>query len=154
LIGIAQRTLDPQWQHKNLQKNKDPAVRATLSKAQANAWNDPEKANKRLNGQKEFWSDEANRAAKQDFYKSKKFMDAIDQRSNDPEFGRKISKGKMRPIVVPWGIFPSKRDAEQGGRDQGIKNIERLILKGLKEQVDQFFYVSKEEYILLTGLEP
>jgi hypothetical protein len=138
------------WLQKNILKNKDPELRKKLSKIQQSTWNDESKINNRLNGMHEYWSNDENRKSRQEFHKSDKFLNAIELRSKDPNFGKSISLSKMKPIHTPWGIYASKGEAEKQGKLQDIKNIERKILNGLKDDSENFYYISKEEYEKLT----
>ena len=45
-------------------------------------------------------------------------------------------------------------DSIKVGKEIGIKNTVRLVPKGLKTDPDNFYLISQEEYIMLTGIDP
>ena len=142
------------WLKKNTAKNSDEIIRKKLSEKQLASWNDPNTSASRLTGMKAFWSSQEGKEFAEQKKQSKVWLDSVEKRSKDPKFGQAISKGKWKPICVPWGIYQSKRDAEIQGKLLDIKNIERKILKGLKDDPPNYFYISREDYIQLTGQNP
>jgi hypothetical protein len=87
----------------------------------------------------------------------KKIADANTGLVKGPEIRAKLSVKKIgnnhraRPIVTPLGIFPSRKDAAEAYLASGKANALRWIEKWLKTDPNDFYYISKEEYIMLTG---
>ncbi len=87
----------------------------------------------------------------------KKIADANIGLIKSPEIRKKLSEKKIgnnnraRPIVTPLGIFPSKKHATEAYLTSGKTNAMKWIDKWLKTDKENFYYITKEEYILLTG---
>jgi hypothetical protein len=60
---------------------------------------------------------------------------------------------KRKPIVVPYGIFRSRKEAAEKGFELGIINASKKIDSNLKKDPANYYYISKEEYFTLTGKE-
>lgn len=73
------------------------------------------------------------------------------------ETRKKMSKKKIgnnnraKPIVTPIGIFVSKTFASEVYLANGKMNAMKWIEKWIKEDPLNFYYITKEEYIMLTG---
>jgi len=84
---------------------------------------------------------------------------AIDNRNKNNQVWLKnmvenSAKAKFKPIVTPLGIFPSMKSAAE--HYSKISNIEfktarYRLMKELKKNSSEFYYISQEEYIMLTG---
>jgi hypothetical protein len=87
----------------------------------------------------------------------KKIADANIGLVKSPETRQKLSEKKIGnnnracPIVTPIGIFPSRKNAAETYLASGKANALRWIEKWLKTDKEHFYYISKEEYIMLTG---
>lgn len=62
------------------------------------------------------------------------------------------SSRAARPIITPYGIFKSRNEAIENLKNN-IRNLARLIDKSTKIEDSGWKYISKEEYIMLTGKE-
>lgn len=76
---------------------------------------------------------------------------AIDKRGQGDWYEKNARKNtllKSKPVVTPYGVFPSRIVAV---RTSGITNIGGKINKYVKIPDSGYYYISREEYILLTG---
>jgi hypothetical protein len=65
---------------------------------------------------------------------------------------KKIKNNK--PIIVPWGIYSSRKDACNAAIKMNIEgNLIYKIAKGLKQNPEKYRYITQEEYIMMTGKE-
>jgi hypothetical protein len=72
----------------------------------------------------------------------------------------KLAKAGWQPIVTPQGIFACKKHAD----DHYFKNnltpckvlgsVSIWIRRTMKQIPDQYYHITKEEYIMLTGKDP
>jgi hypothetical protein len=96
--------------------------------------------------------------------KSKKHAENIRKaRLNAPprtkETRKKISDAQRgnnkhcKPIITPLGIFMSLKEAGIEYSKSGLINATNHLRKRIKEKWDGYYYITKEEYILLTGKE-
>jgi hypothetical protein len=67
--------------------------------------------------------------------------------------GKPCTNDKRKPIVVPFGVFRSRKEAVEAGITLDISNVARKIDANLKKDPANYYYISKEEYIMLTGKE-
>ena len=78
----------------------------------------------------------------------------FDQIARDKMGKKKIgNNNRGRPIVTPLGIFASRKLASEAYLASGKLNAMKWIEKWLKTDSTNFYYISKEEYIMLTGKE-
>ena len=138
------------WLESNRKKNQDPKFIEKLKQSQTNAWADSNKRAIRMQGIKNFSESDQFEDWKK-FYKSDEFKKSLVKR-NTIENRLKISQGKLKPIIVPWGIFDSKRSAVEFAKNNSISDPARKIEKNIKIENSGFYYITKEEYERLTNL--
>jgi len=64
----------------------------------------------------------------------------------------KNRKTTGKPIITPIGIFVSKSQAGLAYCEfHGNRNGDKFVSNKLKDQPKEYYYISKEEYIMLTG---
>jgi hypothetical protein len=62
------------------------------------------------------------------------------------------AKAVQKPIVTPLGIFPSLKDAGDAYNIfKSFKNGKKYVGEKVRKNEEGFYYISKEEYIMLTG---
>ena len=146
LVGIAHRSSNPEWHKSNTKRYEDPTYSKRVGKKISETY-------KSAQGR-------AVQAAKSKPHTEdakKKIADANTGLVKGPEIRAKLSVKKIgnnhraRPIVTPLGIFPSRKDAAEAYLASGKANALRWIEKWLKTDPKDFYYISKEEYIMLTG---
>lgn len=88
----------------------------------------------------------------------KKISQAKSGKTRSIEHSAKLSavlKGSSRaarPIITPFGIYKSRQEAINELSNK-IRNLARLIDKLTKIEDSGWKYISKQEYIMLTGKE-
>ena len=97
-------------------------------------------------------------------------LDGISNRYNNPNWKSAMQEGvkkrqtnkkwhdsmkkRVKPIVTPWGIFSSTREAaEIYNTSSSTKQGHIVISKKLKQEPEKYYHISKEEYTQLTGKE-
>jgi len=83
-------------------------------------------------------------------------IERIERRNNNDIWRKNVGDASVkthgRCCIVPWGIFPS---VQQAGlfRDQqrGTKCGVTVTCRNLKKETPGYYYISQEEYIMLTG---
>jgi len=91
----------------------------------------------------------------------KKLSEASKRNGNKPPISNpkgskrdpSITKKLMKPIKTMIGVFPSVKDAIIGYEQAGIPNAKKRLGRDLKEDKENCYKISQEEYILLTGKE-
>jgi hypothetical protein len=58
-----------------------------------------------------------------------------------------------KPILTPYGVFASITDAVNFELANGLSNANKKVYAWLKNTTSGYRYISKEEYIMLTGKE-
>lgn len=77
-----------------------------------------------------------------------------DEAKQKQSLAKKGKPGKsIKPILTELGIFPSVKAAIEFHKQAGILNAEKKLMRNLKEETNGYRYISKEEYIMLTGKE-
>lgn len=72
----------------------------------------------------------------------------------------KLAKKAWQPIVTPEDIFPCKKHADEYYFNNKLTNcntfgsVQAWVTRSLKNLPNQFYYISREEYIKLTGKDP
>lgn len=141
------RKNDPIWQEKNKIANQEK-------------WKSKETKEKHLAGvrkatQNPNWREKVvknNKAKVNDVEHRQRHQIAIDKRGQGDWYeknARKNTLTKSKPIVTPFGVFSSRIVAVKTLTD--VTNIGGKINKGIKEKDSGYYYISKEEYIMLTG---
>lgn len=72
----------------------------------------------------------------------------IEKRNSNTDFIKKVTSRPKKPLVTPDGIFPCRNDAAKF-----YKFDPAYINTKMKKFPEQYYYISQEEYILLTGKE-
>ena len=62
--------------------------------------------------------------------------------------------GNLKPIKTPYGIFNSRLEAGNKIKEFGITNAHKKIDQFVKNDPKNYYYISREEYIRLTGDNP
>lgn len=146
-IGIQQRSEDPEWHRRNNQRRiDDPDYDKKVAKKISETYSTPEGRVVQASKSKPHSEESKLKIAQANLGLVK-----------SPEIRKKLSEKKKgnnnraRPIVTPLGIFPSRKHAAEAYLASGKANAMKWIERWLKELPEQFYYISKEEYILLTG---
>jgi hypothetical protein len=153
-IGAAKRALDPTW--------KENQAKGQIKRSQNSTWLDKKrKAQDRLENDPEYIA---------------KRQVGIDKRTNETEWRKNQLEGIKRnasenkewaknkaagtrkslakPCVTPFGVFFTGADAGRKYNElYGIKTGINRICNFLKTGKEGYRYISKEEYIMLTGKE-
>jgi hypothetical protein len=145
-IGIQNRTEDPEWKALNEARYDDPEYAKRVGKKISETYSTAQGRAVQAAKSKPHTEDA-----------KKKIADANTGLVKGPEIRAKLSVKKIgnnhraRPIITPLGIFPSRKDAAEAYLASGKANALRWIEKWLKTDPKDFYYISKEEYIMLTG---
>jgi hypothetical protein len=164
ITGIKQRNADPKYKesivHRTQSKEWREANRQSVLKTvQTETWkknhaegvkrlaNDPEWQQ----GQKE----RGQRRTQNQEWKDRK-TEASRRLAKDPTWltNNKLSVRKhcAKPIVTPAGVFAAVVDAGQAyNKIRNFNNGRKWVINQLKVNSKEFYYITKEEYILLTG---
>jgi hypothetical protein len=84
------------------------------------------------------------------------------RRSKDPVWlqnnankNKRIAILKYKPIVTPFGVFKSKKDSVSFYNEKNnVTNGNDSISYKIKKYPEQYYYITQEEYIMLTGKDP
>jgi len=77
-----------------------------------------------------------------------------DETKQKQSLAKKGKPGKsIKPVLTELGIFASVKEAIEFHTLAGISNAVKKLAKNLKEKTNGCKYLSKEEYIMLTGKE-
>lgn len=88
-----------------------------------------------------------NKEKREDPNHIKRHQEAVDKRTQDPEWRRKQAE-RSKPMVTPDGIFNSRKMAAE------FYKVKTPVMNSrMKRYPDQYYYISQEEYIMLTGKE-
>lgn len=165
-IGIAKR-------------NEDPAYKEAIKKrTESKEWQDANTAKGKTLAQTESWK--ANHAAGQKRMKNDPVWQAEQQerlkrRNQNPVWLERIKESRIamaqdenwiannknairarcaKPIITPVGVFAAAADAaREYNKIRNFNNGKTWIANQLKKNPTEFYYISKEEYIMLTGKE-
>jgi hypothetical protein len=75
----------------------------------------------------------------------KRHQTAIDKRTQDPDWKQKQAE-RSKPMVTPDGIFGSRKEAAE------FYQVKTPVMNYyMKKYPTEYFYISQEEYIMLTG---
>jgi hypothetical protein len=183
VTGNINRSKTAEWKsaikEKNIAQSKDPEYLESLRKGIKTAWENPElreKHSKRMSEQhkdknytdaikkgiKKAWENpelrekkaEQNRIQSKDPEYLKALHKGIEKRDQGDWYeknARKNTLTKSKPIVTPFGVFPSRIVAVKTLTD--VTNIGGKINKGIKEKDSGYYYITQEEYTILTGKE-
>jgi hypothetical protein len=147
-------------------KYADPAYKEKYIESRKHLYTDPEFKRKQTEG---------NRRSAKDPVAYKNRVEAIRKSAQDPkikeirkEVGKKLSQNKewckaagernkkrcMKPIFTPEGIFAGLNlAAKRYNEIKNQKSTQNWLMNQIKNDPTNFYYISKEEYIMLTGKE-
>lgn len=132
LIGVAQRDADVNWKQNNISRWKDTN------------W-------------KKAHDDKLKQTMQTDYYKNNHSI-GITKRTADPAWNKANSESKMKPIVTPFGIFRSFTLAVEYIHSNNLVptrktlvSVKRYVGPKIKSSPKEYYYISREEYIMLTG---
>jgi hypothetical protein len=75
----------------------------------------------------------------------KKHQEAVNKRTQNPEWRKKQTE-RSKPMVTPDGIFKSRKDAAE------FYQVKTPVMNSrMNRYPDQYYYISQEEYFMLTG---
>jgi hypothetical protein len=78
------------------------------------------------------------------------FAKAMENRSKS-EWLANVKAARSKPIVVkPYGVYSSATEAGDQLISNGVPNAHKKIQKWLKTDVENCYYITREEYIMLT----
>ena len=78
-------------------------------------------------------------------YKEKLAL-GIAKRDSNPDYIKARKLARIKPLITDFGIFESRNDAAKA------QNCDPAYINSLmKKYPDRYFYISQEEYIMLTG---
>lgn len=81
----------------------------------------------------------------------KSWEEGMKKRNSDPKFLEILNKNgkkKSKPLVTPDGVFSSRREAAKH-----YNHVDSWVGSQIQKNPLEWYYISKEEYILLTGKE-
>lgn len=148
------------------EKYTDPAYKEKYIESRKHLYIDPEFIKKRNEANRRSAKDpvayqnrvEANRKRAQEQDWIEKNKEAGKRLSQNKEWckaaGERNKKRCMKPIVTPEGIFAGLSLAAK--RYNEIKNqcsTQNWLMNQIKKDPTNFYYITKEEYIMLTGKE-
>lgn len=148
------------------EKYADPAYKEKYIESRKHLYTDPEFKRKQTEGNRKSAQDpvarknrtEANRKRAKEQEWIEKNKEAGKRLSQNKEWckaaGERNKKRCMKPIVTPEGVFPGLRIAAE--RYNEIKNqssTHNWLSNQTKNDPTNFYYITQEEYIMLTGKE-
>lgn len=72
----------------------------------------------------------------------------------------KLAKAGWQPIITPAGIFPCKKQADEYYFNNKLTPCNTLgsvagwTNRAIKQRPTEFYYITREEYVKLTGKDP
>jgi ABC-type phosphate transport system substrate-binding protein len=72
----------------------------------------------------------------------------------------KLARSGWQPIVTPTGIFACKKHADEYYFINNLTpckvlgSVQGWVSRAMKQRKDEFYYITREEYIMLTGKDP
>ena len=104
--------------------------------------------------------DEINKKNMQSKHWKNSHQIGVDKRTADPAWNKANSEARMKPIITPFGVFRSLDSASEHIHNKALLPTRKTVIsvKGyirsrVKLPKKEYYYISKEEYILLTGKE-
>jgi len=167
-IGISERSLDPAWHAANQSaintKKQDPNYQANRSRLNKEMAKDRTVQDKKSQTIKQQYADpiykEFRLAIIQEVTKTDKWKDAhakgLNKRNENGWYEKNLeaAKKKCKPIVsTEYGVFPGKKHLAEHMISLGVVNAMGKLDHWLKTKPTELYYISKEEYIMLTGKE-
>jgi len=163
--AVREATKTDEWKNKvavatEIRKN-DPVWLEKNKVANQEKWKNSETKEKHLasvrkNAQDPVWLEKViknNKAKVNDAEHRERHQEAIDKRGQGDWYEKNARKNtllKSKPVVTPYGIFPSRIVAV---KTSGVVNIGGKINKYVKIPDSGYYYITQEEYIMLTGKE-
>ena len=84
----------------------------------------------------------------------------VEKRTADPAWNKANSEARMKPIITPFGTFRSLDSATEYVHNnkllptrQTYVSVKACLRSKLKIEPKEYYYISKEEYMMLTGKE-
>lgn len=131
------------WYEKNTEAHKNKDMKSLASKISVSA-----KLTRKKEGWKEQWISTIDKRNNDKEYQLKT-LEGIQKRTQSKEWQEKnkeARKQSLKPIVTPFGIFISVKQAiEKIGRSEG------WLMKKRKTHPKEYYLISQEEYTILTG---
>jgi hypothetical protein len=146
IVGIAHRSLNPDWHKANTKRYEDPLYSKRVGKKISATYQTEEGRAIQAAKSKPHTEEAKQKIAQANIGLVK--SDDIKQKLSVKKIG---NQNRAKPIVTPYGIFSSKKLAAGGLLNAGISNAGKKIEKWLKTNVTEYYYISIEEYIMLTG---
>lgn len=146
--GIAKNLANPEWRKNNKIANQEKWKNAETKEKHL--------ASVRARSEDPAWLEKVtknNKAKVNDADHRERHQEAIDQRGQGDWYEKNARKNtllKSKPVVTPYGVFPSRIVAV---KTSGVTNIGGKINKYVKIPDSGYYYISREEYIMLTGKE-
>ena len=132
VTAARERNLDPNYHTLNSQR-----------------WQDPE--------WKKSHNDKVRKTVQTDDYKNSHSI-GVAKRTLDPKWNEANRKARLKPIVTPYGIFNSLDSASNEiHSNRYLENrktrlsVKAFIRSKIKIASKEFYYITHEEYIMLTG---
>jgi len=148
-------TSRPEWREKTASRNRELAKnkewikwRAEQMKAYANS---EEGKAQRSEQQKKNWENNYESMAKalKDRYEDGKLSKKISESLKNSAACKANGKRNKKPMMTPDGPFPSRVEAA------AFYKKDKSVMNGrMKKYPDQYYYITQEEYIMLTGKDP
>lgn len=133
-ISISERNLDPNYHILNTSR-----------------WQDLE--------WKKLHDDKIRKTMQTDDYKNSHAI-GVAKRTLDPEWNEANRKARLKPIVTPYGIFNSLDSASNEIHSnkylenrKTMLSVKAFIRSKINSKSTEYYYITKEEYIMLTGQE-
>jgi len=151
--SIKRRTQSKEWQEANHKSVLETVQTETWKKNHAEGIERMKNDPKWQQGQKE----RAERRKSNEVWQMNK-AEANRKLAKDPTWlennKKSVRKHCAKPIVTPVGVFAAIVDAGQEyNKIRNFNNGRKWIINQLKVNPKEFYYISKEEYIMLTGRE-
>ena len=154
-IASNERSLDLSWKENNAKANKQLALDPEWKKANDEAMKKLAKDPKWLKTIRKIRIDQANDP-------NSNYSKAIAERTASQEWQEKNStKNKLissKQCVTPYGIFFSRADAAKHIFENNLlptrkteTSVMAYLVAKFKNNINEYYYISKEEYICLTG---
>jgi len=162
-IGAITRKLDPEWKKNNEAFNQRRAQTTEYKKLRKNIMDekyaDPEYKKWQEERVKATFADPEKKAQMEKAHKDalstpeykENFTKAM-QKRNETDWAKNVRAARCKPIVLTqYGIYSSATNAGLDLISKGVPNARKKVQHWLKTDPKNCYYITKEEYIMLTG---
>ena len=147
-VGAITRAQDPEWKKNNEAFNQRRAQTIEYKK-----WHEQQIKEKNADLAWKAQVDKAHKDALATPEYKENFNKAM-QKRKETDWLKNVRAARCKPIVLTqYGIYPSATEAGIDLKNKSISNARKKIQNWLKEDPKNCYYITKEEYIMLTGKE-